>query len=269
MSPIIKRERGPILPPPPCGTEAIPPAEWANYIKALSPFYVKEGAFPRTAALARLVEMPLVRELLLKPQSNYSASGLANSIRMITRKAESAFLFVVGEEMDLKECACSRCKRGMGPFALCVRLEGIPWLTACAGCHWHMNDKKCNFYRPLPEISGWEPELFPDSTLFAKINQVGSAVSKLSKSVEKSSSDMEEAYEAASELLALIPGPTESAKTMISTMAQSRSNDIEVTKDLQSLVQAYGELTSSLQEPIKAKDEETGWTGHSKRPRIS
>ncbi|KAJ5288150.1 hypothetical protein N7478_003836 [Penicillium angulare] len=211
--------------------------------------------------------MPLIREVLMMTGLNWTVESVMWGTKENSARVESAVLFVVGEEMDLKECACSRCKRTLGPFGLCVRIEGIPSLTVCAGCHWNKNDKDCDSYHAPPTNALQKPEPFPVLVLSAKFNEVASAVSRLTESLDASSTDMEETYEAATELLVSSPGPTESTVKMVSSMEQSRKNDREVTKNLQSLVQSCSELTSLLQEALEVENEAER-VGNAKRRRI-
>ncbi|KAJ5936758.1 hypothetical protein N7466_003208 [Penicillium verhagenii] len=146
---------GPVitLPAPITGTEPMPPGKWADLIMTPPlrfPIAISRYGL-RGDILEKLLAMKCINEPVLrwKASSNspWDAKTLYSRINYSTINVEAAVMQCVGTIIQDPQEMCHSCSRRYGPFAFCVRVDGV---QDCGNCHWSRQSYRCSFNTSLP-----------------------------------------------------------------------------------------------------------------------
>lgn len=107
---------------------------------------------PKSDMLAHMLDMPSVRESILRPgnQSLWSPALFHDKIGDSLANVEATLGQVVGVQQTVQ---CRHCEQRRGPFLHCVRMSTGD--GHCANCHWSGQRGRCSFdgAPPVPNPS--------------------------------------------------------------------------------------------------------------------
>ncbi|KAJ5919409.1 hypothetical protein N7466_010352 [Penicillium verhagenii] len=119
------------------------PGEIANLIMELPWICARKDDHIKSDLLCSLIELPSVREPLLRDEKNWPGTHLNKQIGRSIANVESAAMQVVGR---LVSVPCKACVMSLGPWARCVVVDETGnIIRSCANCHWRKQDRRCDF----------------------------------------------------------------------------------------------------------------------------
>ncbi|KAJ5923396.1 hypothetical protein N7454_008641 [Penicillium verhagenii] len=134
--------------------------DWARFITQ-TPFQFATGMHGqnlRGQLLERLLKMAPVNEPVIRERYNnfWNVDRFFNRINASLTNVEAAVMQCVGEAITDPDEMCKHCRGSCGPFAFCVRVEGV---KHCANCHWERFGHRCSFN--TKSTKPWTPKPKP------------------------------------------------------------------------------------------------------------
>ncbi|KAJ5946938.1 hypothetical protein N7454_003777 [Penicillium verhagenii] len=119
------------------------PGETAKLIMELPWICARKNDHIKSDLLCSLIELPSVREPLLRDKKDWPGAHLNKQIGRSIANVESAAMQVVGRVVSVP---CKACVMSLGPWARCVVVdETRNTIRSCANCHWRKQDRRCDF----------------------------------------------------------------------------------------------------------------------------